>query len=213
MNEEKKVSQVVVRRLSRYYRYLTDLLSAGIVRISSKALSEKMNSTASQIRQDLNCFGGFGQQGYGYKVEQLRDTIGEILGLDRGYRAIIIGAGNLGQAIANYGGFEQRGIKHIAIFEVNPELIGKEVNGLPILSMDNLEDFMAKEKPEIAVLTLPKEEANHVAQCLADFGIRGIWNFSHQEITIEGDRQVPIENVHLSDSLMTLSYRITAMED
>ena len=213
MNENKKVSQVVVRRLSRYYRYLTDLLNGGIERISSKALSERMNSTASQIRQDLNCFGGFGQQGYGYKVSELHGAIGEILGLDRGYRTIIIGAGNLGRAIANYHSFENRGFKNIAIFENNPELIGQKVNGVSILSIDELKRFMETEKPEIGVLTLPKENANEVAQKLVDYGIKGIWNFSHMELSFQSERSVPVENVHLSDSLMTLSYRITALEE
>ena len=213
MNENKKVSQVVVRRLSRYYRYLTDLLNSGTVRISSEALSERLNSTASQIRQDLNCFGGFGQQGYGYKVAELHDAIGEILGLDRGYKTIIIGAGNLGKAIANYHGFESRGFKNIAIFEVNPALIGQTVNGVPVLSIDELEEVMKREKPEIGVLTLPKENANEIAQKLVDYGIKGIWNFSHMELSVQTDRTVPVENVHLSDSLMTLSYRITASEE
>ena len=213
MNEDKKVSQVVVRRLSRYYRYLTDLMNQGVVRISSKALSEKMNSTASQIRQDLNCFGGFGQQGYGYRVEELHDAIGEILGLDRGYRTIIIGAGNLGKAIANYHGFERRGFQNVAIFETNPNLIGQEVNGVLIRSLDELESFMEKEKPEIGILTLPREAANDVAQRLVNSGIKGLWNFSHMELSLRMDHPIPIENVHLSDSLMTLSYRITAVEE
>ena len=213
MNQNKKVSQVVVRRLSRYYRYLTDLLNGGTERISSKALSERMNSTASQIRQDLNCFGGFGQQGYGYKVSELHDAIGEILGLDRGYRTIIIGAGNLGRAIANYHGFENRGFKNVAIFETNPDLIGQTVNGVSILPVSELEQVMKTEKPEIGILTLPKENANEMAQKLVDYGIKGIWNFSHMELSVQSDRIVPVENVHLSDSLMTLSYRITALEE
>jgi len=208
MGEMKKdVSLVVIRRLPRYYRYLTELKESGIVRISSKALAEKMQVTASQIRQDLNCFGGFGQQGYGYNVSQLQAAIGDILGLNENHTTIIIGAGNLGRAIANYGSFEKRGYRLIGIFDINPDVVGKVINGITVSHMDTIDEFFQKQKPDIAILTIPKNVAVEVAQKLASLGIRGIWNFSNMDLhmAVEG---VEIENVHLSDSLMTLSYKI-----
>lgn len=207
MNEMKKVSLVVIRRLPRYYRYLTELKESGVVRISSKALAEKMRVTASQIRQDLNCFGGFGQQGYGYNVSQLQTAIGDILGLNESHTTIIIGAGNLGRAIANYGSFEKRGYKLIGIFDNNKDLIGQEINKIKVSHIDTLEEFFQKQKPDIAILTIPKEVAVEIAQKLTQLGVRGIWNFSNMDLhmSVEG---VEIENVHLSDSLMTLSYKI-----
>jgi len=204
---KKDVSLVVIRRLPRYYRYLTELKESGIVRISSKALAEKMQVTASQIRQDLNCFGGFGQQGYGYNVSQLQAAIGDILGLNENHTTIIIGAGNLGRAIANYGSFEKRGYRLIGIFDINPDVVGKVINGITVSHMDTIDEFFQKQKPDIAILTIPKNVAVEVAQKLASLGIRGIWNFSNMDLhmAVEG---VEIENVHLSDSLMTLSYKI-----
>ncbi len=198
---------MVIRRLPRYYRYLNDLKAAGVERISSTELSEKMHVTASQIRHDLNCFGGFGQQGYGYNVAQLHQAIADILGLSRHYKLIIIGSGNLGHALANYAGFVRRGFRLVGMFDVNPEIIGSEVQGIKVKHMDELEAFCEQEKPEIAVLTVSKPAAVEVANRLPGLGIRGIWNFSFMELTAPDG--VYVENVHLSDSLMTLSQHIT----
>ncbi len=177
-------------------------------RISSTELSEKMHVTASQIRHDLNCFGGFGQQGYGYNVDQLHRAIADILGLSRHYKLIIIGAGNLGHALANYAGFVRRGFQVVGMFDINPAIIGTEVQGVKVMHMDELEAFCKQEQPEIAVLTVSKPSAVEVANRLPGLGIRGIWNFSFMELVApEG---VYVENVHLSDSLMTLSQHITA---
>ncbi len=207
----KKVSLEVVKRLPRYYRYLRDLADNGVTRISSQVLGEKMNITASQIRQDLNCFGGFGQQGYGYNVEALYNAIGEILGLHNGHKMIIIGAGHLGQALINYKSFEKRGFKIIGVFDVKDELIGQEMGGLKVLHMDKLEAFMMNEKPDIAVLSVPKAAANSVAQQLVSNGIKGLMNFCYIDIDVPED--VCVENIHLSDTLMTLSYKIKNIQD
>ncbi len=204
----KKISQMVIRRLPRYYRYLNDLKEMGVERISSTELSQKMHVTASQIRQDLNCFGGFGQQGYGYNVAQLRDAIGDILGLSKGYKLIIIGAGNLGHALANYAGFVRRGFRIVGMFDIDPKIVGTRVHDMEVLHMDELEAFCLREKPDIAVLTASKPAAVEIASRLPGLGIRGLWNFSFMELTApEG---IYVENVHLSDSLMTLSQHITA---
>ena len=208
MNSNSKgVSKVVVRRLPRYYRYLSDLKSEGVERISSMALAEKMNVTASQIRQDFNCFGGFGQQGYGYNVEQLHASIAEILGINKGHKTIIIGAGNLGHAIANYHGFEKRGFKLVGVFDANPDACGKYVNGVQVRHIDFMEREIARKKPDIAILTLPKAYAQEMADRICAAGIRGIWNFSHVELSVP--ENVAVENAHLSDSLMTLSHAIS----
>ncbi len=206
-NTEKRVSEAVIKRLPRYFRYLGDLLENDITRISSKELSERMVVTASQIRQDLNCFGGFGQQGYGYNVEYLHKEIGNILGLYNGYKMIIIGAGNLGQALAKHASFEKRGFKLIGIFDVKEDLIGKKVRNTQIMHMNKLEDFIDKNQVEIAILAIPKEGVAEVAQKLVDLGVKGLWNFSYTDLNLVGD--VAVESVHLSDSLMTLSYKIT----
>ena len=206
-SDNKKVSYEVVKRLPRYYRYLGELLKNNVMRVSSKELSERMNVTASQIRQDLNCFGGFGQQGYGYNVESLYKAIGEILGLYIGQKTIIIGAGYLGHALANYKSFENRGFKLIGIFDTSPEKIGKSINNHEILSMDTIDDFIMNNKPDIAILAVPKVVATEVAQKLVDLGIKGLLNFCYTDILVPDD--VSVENVHLSDSLMTLSYKIS----
>ncbi len=205
--QNKKISKAVINRLPRYYRYLGDLLEKDVVRISSKELSEKMNVTASQIRQDLNNFGGFGQQGYGYNVEYLHTEIGKILGLDRKYNIIIIGAGNLGQALANYSDFERRGFYIKAIFDVNPRLIGLSIRGIEIRSIDELEDFIKHNQVDIAALTLPKSKAAQLASNLTKWGIKGLWNFAPTDIHFPQD--VIVENVHLADSLMKLSYKLS----
>lgn len=201
-----KISIAVIKRLPRYYRYLGDLLENGITRISSGDLSRKMKVTASQIRQDLNKFGCFGQQGYGYNVEMLYEEIKKILGLDRTYNLIIIGGGNLGQALANYANFDKRGFKFIAIFDKNPRLVGLNIHGLEILDVADLPSFLQKNKVDIAVLTLPKNNATKISPILVENGIKGIWNFSHVDLNTPDD--VVVENVHLTDSLMTLSYKL-----
>ncbi len=205
--QQKKVSMAVVRRLPRYYRYLGELLKSDIMRISSKELSIKMGATASQIRQDLNCFGGFGQQGYGYNVEFLHKEIGKILGLYSGHTTIIIGAGNLGQALANYSRLEQRGFKLLGIFDINEKIIGTKIRDITIMSTLEIENFMKNNEIDIAILALPRNAVSEMAQKLVTFGIKGLWNFSYADLEL--DEKVAIENVHLSDSLMTLSYKIS----
>ena len=204
--EQRKISRAVISRLPRYYRYLGDLLEAGVERISSSDLSKKMHVTASQIRQDLNNFGGFGQQGYGYNVKYLYTEIGKILGLDRCHNFIIIGAGNLGQALANYASFERSGFILKSLFDVNPRLEGVTIRGIPVRRVDELEDFLKNNDIEIAALTLPKSKAIEVADILVDNGVKGIWNFAHTDLSLPKD--VVVENVHLSDTLMKLSYNL-----
>lgn len=204
---EKEISQAVIRRMPRYYRYLGELIDAGAERISSNDLSARMNVTASQIRQDLNNFGGFGQQGYGYNVKHLHEEIGKILGLCEMHSIIIIGAGNLGQALANYSDFEKFGFTIAALFDVNPGLKGRKIRGIEIHMLDELEAFTCRYKADIAALTLPKSQADAVANRLVDLGITAIWNFAHVDLDL-ADQNVIVENVHLSDSLMQLSYNI-----
>ncbi len=203
----KDISQAVIRRMPRYYKYLGELLESGVERVSSGDLSKLMKVTASQIRQDLNNFGGFGQQGYGYNVQYLYDEIGKILGLNETHNIIIIGAGNLGLAIANYMKFDKLGFKLIALFDVNPDIIGQKVRGIEIHSMDDLDEFCKNNKVDIAALTMPKATADNLAHRLVEHGIHAIWNFAHVDLDIEDD-SVVVENVHLSDSLMQLSYNI-----
>lgn len=203
----KEISQAVIRRMPRYYRYLGELIDEGVERISSNELSARMKVTASQIRQDLNNFGGFGQQGYGYNVQYLYEEIGKIMGLNEQHNIIVIGAGNLGQAIANYMKFEKLGFVIIGLFDVDPKLSGKKIRGIPILMLDELEDFLAEHKVDIAALTMPKKNADEVANQLVKLGIHAIWNFAHVDLELL-DENVVVENVHLSDSLMQLSYNI-----
>ena len=205
--EGRHISQAVIRRLPRYYRYLGDLLENGVERISSNDLSKKMKVTASQIRQDLNNFGGFGQQGYGYNVKYLYTEIGKILGLEEDHNIIIIGAGNLGQALANYAAFEKRGFILKGIFDVNPKLQGLTIRSVPIRMMDELTSFVQENDVEIVALTLPKDKAIEVANILVENGVRAIWNFAHTDLNLPDN--VIVENVHLSDSLMQLSYNIS----
>ena len=207
---EKEISQAVIRRMPRYYRYLGELLDDGAERISSNELSARMRVTASQIRQDLNNFGGFGQQGYGDNVKYLYDEIGKILGMDRQHNIIVVGAGNLGQALANYLKFEKRGFVINGLFDVNPALKGISVRGIKIRMMEELEGFLKENQVDIAALTLPKEKADEVANKLVSLGIRAIWNFAHLDLELPG--HVVVENVHLSDSLMQLSYNIEKTE-
>lgn len=204
--DQKDISQAVIGRLPRYFRYLGELRDNGVERISSQELSVRMKVTASQIRQDFNNFGGFGQQGYGYNVEYLYNEIGKILGLDKTHKFIIIGAGNLGQALGGYINFERRGFIFSGIFDINPEVVGKDVRGIKVRSMDDMDDFIKENDIDIAVLTLPKAGAVEVAERLARNGIKAIWNFAHVDLHLPADIQV--ENVHLSDSLMKLSYNL-----
>ncbi len=205
--KDRDVSLVVVKRMPRYYRYLDDLLSKNITRISSTELSKKMGVTASQIRQDLNCFGGFGQQGYGYNVEMLHEKIGSILGLDRGYKMIIVGAGHLGHALANHNNFRKRGFRLVGIYDTDAAIIGKDIAGLTVEDYENVEDSIADKKPDIAILAVPKSAVNDVAERLMNAGVRGFLNFTYAELNLPSD--VTVENVHISDTLMTLAYRIS----
>ena len=207
----KSISKAVISRLPRYYRYLGELKEEGIERISSGDLSERMHVTASQIRQDLNNFGGFGQQGYGYNVSYLYDEIGKILNLDKDHSMVIIGAGHLGQAIANYANFEKRGFKVIALFDKNPDVIGKIVRNVEVLDIDGLEDYLNNNKIDIVALTLPKEQATKIADTLVACGIKAIWNFAHTDLELPDD--VIVENVHLSESLMKLAYNYGEIEN
>ena len=209
----REISKAVISRLPRYYRYLGDLLNSGTERISSGELSRLMKVTASQIRQDLNNFGGFGQQGYGYNVRYLRDEIGKILGLEKNHSMIIIGTGHLGKAIANYENFNSGSIHIVGLFDVREEVIGTKVRQTEIRSVKDLPAFLAENDVEIAVLTLPKKNAKEVAQILVSNGIRAIWNFAHTDLNLELPDDVIVENVHLSDSLMQLTYRLSAKEN
>ena len=206
------VSGAVIKRLPRYHRYLGDLLREGRLRISSADLSRLMNVTASQIRQDLNCFGGFGQQGYGYNVKYLYGKISELLGVEEGYSAVIVGAGNLGRALASTHMFERRGVNRIAMFDSNPEIIGKSFSGIPVYDVATLGDFCKREKVAIGVLTVPKEAAYDICRVLIDSGIKGIWNFANMELRLQ-DEPVIVENIHLGDSLMKLCYEIKTSEE
>ena len=207
----KVISPAVIKRLPRYYRYLGDLLKNDVVRISSKELSQKMNVTASQIRQDLNNFGGFGQQGYGYNVEFLYNEMGKILGLDKTNNIIILGAGNLGQALANNQEFEENSFKIIGLFDVNPRLVGMTVRGVEVYDIDMLEQFLSKHDVQIAALTLPRSKAPKIARELTELGVKAFWNFAPVDLHLPED--VIVENVHLSESIMTLSYRIHSINE
>ncbi len=202
-----KISKAVVSRLPRYYRYLDELKQQNIERISSKELSKLMNVTASQIRQDLNNFGGFGQQGYGYNVGYLYEEIGKLLGLDTKHKMVIVGAGNLGQAIANYGNFKNRGFEITALFDKNKDLIGKKTANYEIKDIACLYDYIKENNIEIVALTLPKEPAKMIAEKLVECGVKAFWNFAHTDLKFSND--VIVENVHLSESLMKLTYRIS----
>lgn len=207
----RNISNAVIKRLPRYYRYLDELREQGVERISSGDLSRMMNVTASQIRQDLNNFGGFGQQGYGYNVNYLFEEIGNILGLNEEHKMIVVGAGNLGQAIANYANFDKRGFKIVALFDKNPELIGKKTRNGEIRPIEEVYDFVVKENIEIVALTLPKAPAAEIANKLMECGVKAFWNFAHTDLKVSGD--VLVENVHLSESLMKLTYRISEQKN
>ena len=207
VSKENSISISVIRRMPRYYRFLGELEKSGCTRISSRELSEKMGLTASQIRQDLNCFGGLGQQGYGYNVPLLREEIGKILGLDKKLKAILIGVGNLGRAIVTHMDFEARGFNLIGLFDNAPEIIGSTVNTHTVENIDNVGGFCKKYKPSVAILCIPKHAAKELSEQLVEMGIKGFWNFSHYDLKLNYDGIV-VENVHLGDSLMTLSYMV-----
>lgn len=203
--KNRNVSPSVIKRLPRYFRYLNELSLSGVTRISSKELSEKMNITASQIRQDLNCFGGFGQQGYGYNIENLLSEIKHLLGADRHTKAIIVGLGNMGLALANNMKFDRRGVYLIGLFDTDREKIGKTIRGNEILPAEKIEEFCKKNKPDIAILTVPRDAVVGTAHKLYGLGVRGFWNFSNVELDVPGAQ---MENVHLGDSLMHLCYNL-----
>lgn len=210
MQPHKNISLAVIKRLPSYYRYLEDTLDDGITRISSKDLSKRMGVTASQIRQDLNNFGCFGQQGYGYNTELLYGEIKKILGLEKQYSMIIIGAGNIGQALVNHISFQKRGFNFTAVFDVNPKLIGLTIQGIEVFGANFLSDYLSSTHVDIAVLSLPGNSASDIAQKVIAGGVKGIWNFSNIDIKAPDD--VKVENVHLMDSLMTLSYKLNEKE-
>lgn len=201
------ISNSVIKRLPRYYRHLGELRDEDRIRISSVELSNRLGFTASQIRQDLNCFGGFGQQGYGYNIEQLYFEIAKILGFDKQKKTILIGAGNLARAVAVHMGFEAKGYQLIGIFDKKQSIIGETVKGLPIRHIDTLDDFCHENYPTAAILCIPKDQVKEVAEQLIKLGIKGFWNFSHYDLKLEF-KDIVVENVHLGDSLMTLSYKM-----
>ena len=214
--EAKEISKAVVKRLPRYYRYLGELMEEKVERISSNDLSKKMHVTASQIRQDLNNFGGFGQQGYGYNVDALYEEIGNILGINQGRKIILLGAGNLGMALVKHLSFESKGFKLVGIFDKNPKLIGQKIHGIEIMPESALEEFCTKVKPDAAILCLPKDVVEELGDRLISYGIRAFWNFSHYDLGLRHrDSGVPIavENVHLGDSLMTLCYQVNELDE
>ena len=211
MDRDSKVSITVIRRLPKYYRYLEDLLRKGINRISSQELSRMTGFTASQIRQDLNNFGGFGQQGYGYNVEELHSQLGKILGLNQIYNTVIAGAGNLGQAVANYKGFEDAGFKIISLFDKNPKLIGLKIRDIEIRDVDEMEGYIKENDVKIGIITTPKENAQDIAEIYMKSGIKGIWNFAPADLKI--NNEIVIENVHLNESLFTLAYFLNNTSD
>ena len=210
--KKEKISSAVIRRLPRYYRYLNDLHNNGTVRVSSEALARSMGLTASQIRQDLSCFGGFGQQGYGYNVHYLYAKICEILGVSVGFKAVIIGAGNLGRALARHTMFAKRGVDVIAMFDVSESLIGSYIGDIPVLAMEKLENYCRTHPVDIAVFTMPKEAAPDVATRLINTPVTGIWNFTGKELDLREHGKV-VESVHMGDSLMTLCYELCRMQE
>lgn len=209
---KQKVSDAVIHRLPRYYRYLDDLYNKGIVRISSNSLGSKMDITASQIRQDLSCFGEFGQQGYGYNVVALRGEVAKILGMDRNYTAVLVGVGNIGRALVENFCFEQYGFTLKAAFDINPDLIGKEMHGIVVHDFSTLDNILAELQPDVAVLCVPRAMANDVANEICSVGVKAIWNFTNTELQIK-DADPIIENIHFSDSLLALGYYIAESQD
>ncbi|MCM1461635.1 MAG: redox-sensing transcriptional repressor Rex [Bacteroides sp.] len=212
MRKSEKISNSVIQRLPRYYRFLGELLKEGTEKISSRELAERMRLTASQIRQDLNCFGGFGQQGYGYNVSELRGEIGLILGVDRQHKTVLIGAGNLGRAVALHLNFEKYGCKLCGVFDTDPAIIGTKIGENRIMDVRGLVDFCREEKPRIAILCVPRSAAPALCETLIGFGVKAFWNFSHYDINLEYS-DIIVENVHLGDSLLVLCYRVSGEEN
>lgn len=211
-NEASVISDSVIKRLPRYYRFLCELKNSGATRISSRELSNIMGITASQIRQDLNCFGGFGQQGYGYNIDILQFEIAKILGLDNPKNTILIGMGNLGRAITMHINFESKGFRLIGLFDQKESLVGQMVKNMPIRNTSTLDEFCRENLPEVAILCIPKEAAENICNQLVKLGIKGVWNFSHYDLSAKYP-DVNVENVHFGDSLMTLSYRIDSKKE
>lgn len=211
INKSADVSPAVIKRLPRYFRYLREIIRMGKTRVSSAELSEMMNVTASQIRQDLNCFGGFGQQGYGYNVNYLYAKICDLLGVDCGFRGVVIGAGNLGSALVKSPMFEKRGVDIVAMFDVDSRIIGKMIGNIPVYSIEDIESVCEDFEVDIVILTLPKEFAVEAAQRLEKTKIRGIWNFTGKELDLE-NKEIVVVNEHIGDSLMTLCYEIAKNE-
>ena len=205
IEKKKEISQAVINRIPRYYRYISELKKQNVTRISSKNLANIIGLTASQVRQDFNCFGGFGQQGYGYNVEKLCEELEDILELRRNKTAIVVGVGNIGRALIKNFNFYNSGFRLVSCFDTNPDIIGRSINGMEIQDYKELRKFVATEKPDIAVLTLPKEVAIRVANMLVECGIRGIWNFTNVDLNFD---QIAVENIHFSDSLMRLCYEV-----
>lgn len=206
---EKRVSEAVIRRMPRYYRHLCELHDSGVTRISSGQLAERLGLTASQVRQDFNCFGGFGQQGYGYPVAQLRDSIAGILSLDVPRTAVLVGVGKIGQALMSNFRFDRVGIKLVGAFDANPELAGTTLFDVPVMAVSQMEAFMAEHQPEIAILTLPQNHARTMARQMVQCGVKALWNFTNTDLQLaEEAEHVAVENVHFSDSLMVLAYRL-----
>lgn len=201
------ISSSVIRRLPRYYRFLGELRAEGLERISSRSLSERMGLTASQIRQDLNCFGGFGQQGYGYNIAELQLEIGHIIGLDEPQSAVLIGAGNLGRTVATHINFETKGFRLIGIFDCKAALIGQMLKGTPIRDIADLDEFCRENLPKVAILCIPKDAAQKISEQLIKLGIRGFWNFSHYDLSLSHP-DIIVENMHFGDSLMSLSFKM-----
>ncbi|SHH98429.1 redox-sensing transcriptional repressor Rex [Clostridium grantii] len=210
MDKKKNISMAVIRRLPKYHRYLRELLNNDVDRISSKELSTKIGFTASQIRQDLNCFGDFGQQGYGYNVPDLYKEISGILGLECEYNTVIVGAGNIGQAIANYSQFEKLGFNLEAIFDINPKLIGLKIRDVKVHDIDNLDAFLKENKINVGVICVPSENAQKICDIFVNNNVKGIWNFA--PVDLEASEDVIIENVHLSESLLTLTYLLNGTQ-
>jgi len=212
MAKKENISMSVIRRLPRYYRYLSELLRSGTMRISSRELASHMGLTASQIRQDLNCFGGFGQQGYGYEVEHLYNEIGRILGVDSRYSAILVGYGNLGSAVTSFMQDRPRAFQLVAAFDSSPDKIGKDVNGIPVLDSNDLSSYCLQHSPTVAILCIPTSAAQQVVDTLYNAGIRSFWNFCHYDIAMNYS-DVMVENVHITDSMLTLCYKITHADE
>ena len=206
MEKKKNVSMAVIKRMPKYYRYLGELVKNDVDRISSKELGEKIGFTASQIRQDLNNFGDFGQQGYGYNVKELHNQIGTILGVGKEYNAVLIGAGNIGQAIANYSRFTDIGLGITAIFDANPKLVGMRIRDVEIKDIDELKEYLEENNIDMGILCVPRIHAQRACDVLVNGGVKGIWNFA--PIDLHVPETVKVENVHLSESLLTLVYQM-----